>query len=320
MGEPRRVAAGAAVMRSAAAHRSGDTGKTRVCGRGLARRLGRALGGLALLMIVAPGAFAQFVLDAVPGGLVQIPLLSADQPRPEAYFGQKRIMVIRFAGRWEGVVGLPLTMVPGTYVIQLRLDEPEDDDGENVEDRAFTVYPGRGTGRPAATFPGPPPAAHRTDFAWREPLDAALPLRPPVEAAARPTFGRIRPQSDGSHPPYADYTAFTIDRDMPVMTPGAGRVAATLTQESGIYAWIDHGMTLYTRLGPLADLAVNESDHLEAEQVIGRIRLDEDDTPQPFYLSVFLNSAAVNPFLIFDMQKKSDSAGDQTGPAASRQP
>lgn len=259
-----------------------------------------------LLMIVAPGAFAQFVLDAVPGGLVQIPLLSADQPRPEAYFGQKRIMVIRFADRWEGVVGLPLTMVPGTYVIQLRLDEPDDGDGngESMEDRAFTVYPGRGSGRPAAALPGPPPAAHRTDFAWREPVDAALPLRSPVEAAARPTFGRIQPQADGSNPPYVDYTAFMIDRDMPVTTPGPGRVAATLTHESGIYAWIDHGMTLYTRLGPLTDLAVNESDRLEAEQVIGRIRLDEDDTPQPFYLSVFLNSAAVNPFLIFELQKK----------------
>lgn len=273
-------------------------------------------------MIGAPGAFAQLILDAVPGGLVQIPLVSADQPRPEAYFGQKRIMVTRFAGRWEGVVGLPLTMVPGTYVIQLRLEEPEDGegDGDTMEDRTFTVYPGRRPGRPAAALPGPPPAAHRTDFAWREPVDAALPLRSPVEAAARPTFGRIQPQANGSNPPYVDYAAFTIDRDMPVTTPGAGRVAATLTHESGVYAWIDHGMTLYTRLGPLTDLAVNESDHLEAEQVIGRIRLDEDDTPQPFYLSVFLNSAAINPFLIFELQKKTDSAGDQSGPAASRQP
>lgn len=271
------------------------------------RYLGAALCALVLLSWI-PGASARFILDAVPGGLVEIPLASADQPRPEAYFGQRRIMVTRFADRWEGVVGLPLSMVPGTYVIQVKLDDSESSDGENFEDRTFTVYPGRGAGRRTATLPGPPPEALETDFTWREPLDAGLPLRGPVPAAARPSFGRLRQQSAEAGPAYADYVVFNITREMPVVTPGAGRVAATLAHESGAYVWIDHGMGLYSRLGPVSDTALNDSDRIEAGQVIGRIRLDEDDTPRLLYLSVFLNGAAVNPALIFDMETR--AAGD----------
>lgn len=275
-------------------------------------RPGRALC-IAVLLLAAPGAAAQFIVDAVPGGLVEIPLATLEEPRPEAYFGQRRILVTQFAQRWAGLVGLPLSMVPGTYVIQVK---PVD--SESREDLEFTVYPGRTDSRTVVTLPGPPPGALKTEFAWREALDAELPLKSPVPLAAQPTFGRYHRPSD-ARSSYADFVAFNIERDTRVKTLDAGRVAALTAHESGTYVWIDHGMSLYTRLGPLTDTTLNPSDPVAAGQPIGRVRLDEEDTPQPLYLSVFLNGAAINPFLISKIEKATGGGStDRPGTGPSR--
>lgn len=266
-------------------------------------RAARALCMLGLLL-GAPAAASQFIVDAVPGGLVEIPLAAVDQPRPDAYFGQKRVLVMKFGRRWSALVGLSLDLVPGGYVVQI--DRAGSDE---VIDDEFTVYPGRGDGQTVVTLPGPPAVAQETAFSWREPLDAELPLTAPVRRPAQRTFGRPR-REPGSGPAYADFVAFHIAADMVIRSPGAGRVSATVNDESGTYVWIDHGMSLYSRLGPVTATTLNATDPVQAGRPIGRLRLDEDDTQRSFYWSVFLNGAAIDPFLISDIGK---DTGD--GPA-----
>lgn len=279
-------------------------------------RAARALCMLALLL-GAPYASAQFILDAVPGGLVEIPLVSIDQGQPQAYFGRRRVLVTKFARRWVGVVGLPLSLVPGTYVIQVGLEG-----SENLETREFTVYPRHRGGGAVVSLPGPPADAPEPDFEWRESLDAELPLNAPVALPARQTFGRYRRQSGSgqSAPEYADFVAFTIAGSTVVKSPAAGRVAATSVHESGSYVWIDHGMALYTRLGPLTETTLRQSDHVSGGQPVGRVRLDEDEPPRDFYLSVFLNGTAINPFLISDIKKANvvDNPARSSGSGGSR--
>lgn len=276
----------------------------------LLARTARALC-LAVLLLGSPSASAQFVLDAVPGGLVEIPLASRDQPRPEAWFGQRRILVTTFARRWVGLIGLPFSLVPGNYVIQVRLE-----DGADVETRPFTVYPGRETGRSLVARVGAPDPPPQLALAWRETQDAELPLQAPVPAPARPTFGRYHPTQDtgSGEPDYADFVAFSIAADATAGSPGAGRIAATSTQEAGTWLWIDHGMGLYTRLGPLSSTSVQPAEAVAAGEPVGRIRLDDNDTPRALYLSVFLNGAAINPFLIADLDRS--GADDGAGAAA----
>lgn len=262
------------------------------------------------VLLGPPPAAAQFIVDAVPGGLVEIPLAPVEQERPDAFFGQERVLVTRFARRWSGLVGLPLTLVPGRYVIQARTAEDD-----TLEQQAFTVYPARGEGHPPIELPGPPPEALETDFTWREPLAAALPLDAPVALPAHPTFGRHRqdPEDPEAGSAYADFVVFSIRGNLIVRTPEAGRIAATVSHDSGIYMWIDHGMALYTRLGPLSDTPLAPEAELTTGQTVGRVRLDEDETPRFLYLSVFLNGAAVDPFLIFEMEKADGPVSGETG-------
>lgn len=267
-----------------------------------AARLARALCALALLL-ASPAAPAQFIIDSIPGGLAEIPLAPLEQEQPKAYFGQRRLLVTEFARRWVALVGLPLDLVPGTYVLQL-----DTADSEALEAREFTVFPRRREGSGEADLPGPPAELNAPDLSWREPLQAGLPLQSPVDLPAKPVFGRHRPASrtGEARAGRADFVAFTVTRDSTVRAPQAGTVAALATHKTGVYLWIDHGMSLYTRLGPLSSAAAAPSATLRPGQPIGRILLDEDETPRELYLAVYLNGTAINPFLIFEL----DAPGD----------
>jgi len=259
---------------------------------------------LLCLLLAAPGAAAPgpdnpFIIDAVPGGLMQIPLAERDQPQPQAWFGQERALVMTFGRRWAALIGLPMSLVPGSYVLRVKSADTETDEPDA---RKFTVYPRRREGQSLVTLPGPPPDARGLDLAWRDALDAALPLGPPVALPARAAFGGYRPSGrDG--PAHADFVVFTIRRDLSVRAPAAGRVAAVVAAEAGAWLWIDHGMSLYSRIGPVSTTGLDPEAAVSAGQVIGRVRLDEDETPHSLYLSVFMNGAAINPFLIADIDE-----------------
>ena len=67
-----------------------------------------------LLLVPATWAVSLPRVAAVPGGIAIVPLHAADRPTPRAYLGADRAMVIRSDGRWQAIVGLPLTSSAGT--------------------------------------------------------------------------------------------------------------------------------------------------------------------------------------------------------------
>lgn len=242
-------------------------------------------------------ASAQITIDAVPGGIVEIPLGPVSEEPPQAYFGQRRILVTASGQEWVGLVGLPLSLMPGHYVVRTGVD-----DSEEPVAYEFTVFPRRLREKPVVEKPDLMPHIQRGDLAWRESLDAHLPLAPPLAAPARPLFGRHHQASPGESR-YLDFVVFNVVSDTPVSAPGGGRVDRLETREDGTFLWIDHGMGLFTCTGPLTRVTVEQDDSLEPEQILGRIILDAGDQSEPLYWSVFLNGAAVNPFLLSDLDK-----------------
>lgn len=261
----------------------------------------------ATLLWWAVTAGAQVTLDAVPGGVTEIPLAPVDEPRPDAYFGLKRILVMQFGPQWVGLVGLPLDMVPGKYVIQVRSEEKE----EPIV-HEFTVHPRRINEQVPVQLPDMPLQIPKIDLAWREPLDARLPLNPPVSAPATPTFGRYQRISD-SESVYLQFVTFRVDADTSVAAPGNGRVAAVRSHDTGTFVWIDHGMALFTCIGPMTRTTVKQGDRIELGRNIGKLVLDTMDEPRFLYWSVFFNGTAVNPFLVSDLVEDTSRKPRQAG-------
>jgi len=256
---------------------------------------------------------AQVTLNAVPGGLVEIPLATLNRPRPQAFFGRERVLVIRFGRQWVGLVGLPLTLVPGSYLIRARLE-----DGQDAVNHQFTVYPRQEETPPVVHVPQQPADAPPAALTWREPLDAKLPLEPPVPLPAQPIFGHYRQTTDsrsGLRSAYVDFIAFQVASDTAVKAPDNGVVAGIEIHDSGAYVLIDHGMGLFSRVGPMTRTELQVSQPVKAGQMIGRMILDTADKSKPLYWWVFLNGTAVNPFLMSRIEKAPiRDNGSGTGP------
>ncbi|MGA8262082.1 MAG: peptidoglycan DD-metalloendopeptidase family protein [Arenicellales bacterium] len=283
--------------------------ESRACGRASVARRGRWFTAAAVLLLCCVPCAAQVTLDSVPGGLTEIPLGPLDRPRPSAYFGEKRILVMPFAKQWVGLVGLPLTLVPGDFVIQAHLEK-----GGDAITRQFTVYPRRLGKQTVVAVPASPLDNPEIPFKWRDALDAKLPLQAPVAVPAEPLFGRYR-QVSGAQSSYVSFVSFHIRSDVSVKAPGDGRVAAVKVHGPGAYVWIDHGMSLYSCVGPVLRPPLHEGDAVKAGQSIGRVVVETADKPSTIFWAVYLNGAAVDPFLVSSMEKaRLSTPGNGTGP------
>lgn len=251
---------------------------------------------LALCLCWAP-APAQITIDVVPGGVAEIPLGPASEEPPQAFFGQRRILVTESGQDWVGIVGIPLSLVPGRYVLQTGVD-----DNKEPVDHEFTVFPRHLREQPIVEQPELTLETRAPRLDWRESLDADLPLDPPLSEPARPLFGRHYQRASGESR-YLDFVVFDVAADTPIKAPDDGRVERVEAHETGTLVWIDHGMGLFTRTGPLTRVAVAQGDTVNTGQTIGRVALDTAEPPRPLYWSVFLNGTAVNPFLLSDLDK-----------------
>ena len=59
--------------------------------------------------------------NAVPGGVVILPLSPASSHKPKASFDDKPVLVVAENGLWQAVIGVPLDLQPGTH--QLEVDK-----------------------------------------------------------------------------------------------------------------------------------------------------------------------------------------------------
>lgn len=72
-----------------------------------------------------------------PGGISLIPIGFHEQ-KPQAFFGIDPVLVIQEDGEWLAVVGVPMNMIPGKYMLRVEYAEEENSRRSILP---FTVYP-----------------------------------------------------------------------------------------------------------------------------------------------------------------------------------
>lgn len=266
---------------------------------------------LSLLLLASPvGAQDLPRADAVPGGIAVVPLGSAQRPMPAAYFMNHRVMVVRHGGRWNAVVGLPLSLRigeqrmitvenggrrefsfpvrPKHYAVQHltlrngRLVEPTADDLKRIErDRA----------------------AIRHAFTTWTPSDAP-PTRFGVPLHGRLTspFGLRRFFNNEPRQPHSGID-IAAPLGTPVVAPAPGIVV-----EVGEYffngktVFLDHGQGLITMYNHLDRVTVPPGAHVKQGQQIGKVGMTGRATGPHLHWSVSLNDSRVNPLLFISQE------------------
>jgi hypothetical protein len=261
---------------------------------------------LAVLLAVALPGLAQDLprSDAVPGGIATIALGPADAPRPAVRFNGERVLVTRHQGAWQAIVGLPLTLAPGTHELTV------------AGDRARYTFVVRAKHYPAQHLTikekryVEPNAAElkriereqtivaRAFATWNELDTPAFGFAAPAAGRLTSGFG-LRRFFNGQ--PRAPHSGLDIaaPQGTPVRAPAAGRVIETGDYFfNGNTVFLDHGQGLISMYNHLDTIAVIPGARVAPGDVLGTIGMTGRVTGAHLHWTVSLNNARIDPALL----------------------
>ena len=249
---------------------------------------------------------------AVPGGLALVQLGNG-AVRPQAWFGEKRVAVVRDGKGWVALVGLPLSLEPGVHPLRVASA------GSSEETRPIRVaakhYPLQRFSVPDHRKVEPPPEdllriereQKRIDEIkanFRDAPEVDTAFRQPAAGRLTGSFGLRRIINGLERNPHAG-----IDVAAPVGTPvhaaGAGVVVETDDYFfNGNSVYIDHGQGLVTLYCHLDRIEVLPGEPVAAGQRIGLSGNTGRSSGPHLHWTVLLNGAAVDPRLFLPRPKR----------------
>lgn len=268
-----------------------------------------ALAALGFLAALSAHALPQE--SAVPGGLALVRLGSGAE-RPQAWFGEKRVAVVRDGKGWVALVGLPLALEPGAHALRVLAAGAETTKPVRV---AAKHYPLQRFTVPDHRKVEPPPEdmlriereQKRIDeikAAFRDAPEVDTAFRQPAAGRLTGSFGLRRIINGLERMPHAG-----IDVAAPVGTPvhaaGAGIVVETGDYFfNGNSVYIDHGQGLVTLYCHLDRIEVLPGEPVAAGQRIGLSGNTGRTSGPHLHWTVLLNGAAVDPRLFLRRTKR----------------
>lgn len=223
----------------------------------------------------------------VPGGIVVIRLDVSEPAPPDTKFGRTPVMVMEDPDGWLGIVGIDLDTPLGNYLVTT-IDSSGDTGAKD-----FSIMPYSYPLAAGETIPFP--SEVETSSAWVADFRAEFPFVKPIEAAKDDAFGTR--YIEGESIEFARSITLHVPEKREVLAPGAGKVAQIVaTEDSGTFVVLDHGMGLYTYLGPL--LTGLEIDaEVDAGEPIGEFVPNAGSSPA-LHWKTTLNGVAVDPLLL----------------------
>jgi len=267
-----------------------------------------------LTLLIGTVAYAQELPHAspVPGGIAILPLVPDTEPAPVVHFADQRVMVMRHDGRWQAVVGLPLTLDPGPQTVSAR-----DSQGKTRE-YPFTVQSKEyavqrltlkdkrmvePTAEDLARITREQAIIQQAFAAWTEEALPSLRFLLPVHGSVSSVFGLRRFFNNEPRQPHSG-----IDIAAPVGAPVIAPLAGTVTQTgeyffNGKTVFLDHGQGLISMFNHLSRIAVERGARVNQGQKIGEVGMSGRVTGSHLHWTVSLNNSRVDPVLFLPVTK-----------------
>lgn len=241
----------------------------------------------------------------VPGGIAVVPLNPVEDGKPEAQFGDRRVMVVAEAGRWYAIVGVPLDTAPGSYNVAARYGETVREFPLTVRDRPYPVQHLRvkkGFVEPSAAelarIARESARVRELLATWREGAEPVLTLDLPARGRRSSAFG-LRRFFNGE--PRRPHTGLDIAAPIGTVVRAA---AGGMVLDTGDYyfnghsVFIDHGFGLISMYFHLNRIDVKPGESVGRGDIIGTVGVSGRSTGPHLHWGVSLNQTAVDPSLL----------------------
>ncbi len=253
------------------------------------------------LMFTAFGVFAAPLPQpvAAPGGVVSVDLGRSDA-RPEARYGDRRVMTIRGDdGRWYAIVGIPLSAEPGAHLLGVGARTIE------FEVRARDYATQRIT-IPDDRMVNPAPedleriAAERPRIraaldAFSEAIPTTLRFVAPTAGPRSSPFGTRRILNGQPRNPHSGIDVAAA-AGTPVVAVAPGVVVDTGDfYFNGNTVFVDHGSGLVTMYCHLESIGVAVGQRVAAGDRLGAVGATGRVTAAHLHFTVSLNGTSVDP-------------------------
>ena len=254
---------------------------------------------ICLFFTAATLAFDNF--QSTPGGVAGVLLHGNDSQKPEAWFGNRQILVEPYEDHWVAIAGINWQQSPGHYVIKSR------DSNGNVNSNTFSIKP---VNRPVYTINigesrRPKHVAPRYMKAL-ESLLSNFPPNPennpdldhllPTEVSVRYSYGWI----NLGLPKYTlPYPGLGVDNTntIKLVNPSFGPVVKTATESGNQQLVIDHGGNVFSIFQNLASIDVASEDWVAKGANIGVLVGNRNKTLLPDW-SVVMNQSFIDPLIL----------------------
>lgn len=262
----------------------------------------------------ATAAHAQEFTQAVPGGVLSVPLGAAAQ-RPAASLAGVPVLVTGDPGAWHALVGITLSAQPGPQVLRVLGVSPQtaspNSKAAAAREISFEVTPKAYAEQRLKVPPRHVELAaadmaryqrereHLTQVVatFSPELPTALRMLAPVDGRRSSSFGLRRVFNGKARSPHSG-----MDIAAPTGTPVVAPLPAKVIDVgdyffNGKTIWLDHGSGLLTMLCHLSAIDVQVGDQVATGQRLGAVGATGRVTGPHLHWSVSLNRAMVDPAL-----------------------
>lgn len=260
-----------------------------------------------LLLLLPLACFAEAMPKqlAVPGGIVQLPLLEAMNPAPTAYFQGKRVMVVKDRGWWVAVIGIPLDAKLGRHKISTKvlgkdMKLPFDIKNKEYPAQYLTIQNKRMVNPNAEDLKKIKADRVKIGKAlavWTEQAVLDLDFMAPVDGRLSSRFGLKRFFNKQPRNPHSGLD-IAAPAGTAIKAPAAARVIDTGNYYyNGNTVFLDHGQGLISGYFHMSKIGVEPGQLVKQGDMLGTVGSTGRVTGPHLHWNVYLNGTKVDPAL-----------------------
>lgn len=243
--------------------------------------------------------------SSVPGGVVVVAVAQENAPAPFVRFQNQRVLLIRFNGMWQAVIGLPLTIKAGRQQLEVKVGDVKRTLAFQVQPKQYEAqYITLANKRQVNPTPGDMKRiAHEQELSrqafstWSDELADNLIFDLPAHGRFSSAFGLRRFFNNQARQPHSGLD-IAAPEGTPVLAPAAGTIIDTGNYFfNGNTIFIDHGQGLVSMYNHLSSMIVQKGARIKRGQQIGTIGKTGRVTGAHLHWSISLNNTRVDPML-----------------------